>query len=252
MKHALVTGAGSGIGQAVAVALAAGGYRLSLLGRRADALQQTRARIGAGAEVLCLSADVSSPDSVATAFAAARERFGAIEVLVNCAGAAPSAPFHALGADDWRRVMAVNLDGVFHCCAQAVPSMRERRGGRIITIASTASLKGYAYVSAYCAAKHGVLGLTRALALELATRGVTVNAICPGYTDTDIVRNAIATIVRKTGRSESEALAEFTRANPQGRLIDPAEIADTVLWLCSESARSITGQAISVSGGETS
>jgi 3-hydroxybutyrate dehydrogenase len=252
MTHALITGAGSGIGAAIATTLASQGCAVSLLGRRESALAQTRDRLGEHDRSAALTCDVTDSESVAAAFASAREQLGEIDILVNCAGAAPTLPFHKLDAADWRAVMAVNLDGVFNCCANVVPAMRERGRGRIVNIASTASLKGYAYVSAYCAAKHGVLGLTRALALELAPKGVTVNAVCPGYTDTDIVRAAIANIVRKTGRSEQEALAEFTRVNPQGRLIEPEEVADTVAWLCSESARSITGQAISISGGETS
>ena len=252
MSHALVTGAGSGIGAVIAATLATEGYAVSLLGRRESALESTRAGLSAGSRSAAFTCDVTDGDSVAAAFAAARDAFGAVDVLVNCAGAAPTLPFHKLDASAWRAVMAVNLDGVFHCCAEVVPAMRERGVGRIINIASTASLKGYAYVSAYCAAKHGVLGLTRALALELAPRGVTVNAVCPGYTDTDIIRGAVANIVQKTGRSEAEALGEFTRVNPQGRLIDPQEVADTVCWLCSDSARSINGQAIAVCGGETS
>lgn len=251
MKHALVTGAGSGIGASITRTLAARGYAVSLLGRRESALQETRRQLPEGARAHIATCDVTDPDSVEQAFGSARQALGDIDVLVNCAGAAPTMPFHKLDAAGWRKVMAVNLDGVFNCCAQVVPAMRERGDGRIINIASTASLKGYAYVSAYCAAKHGVLGLTRALALELARKGVTVNAICPGYTDTDIIRDSVANIVQKTGRSEAQALEEFTRVNPQGRLIDPQEVADTVTWLCSDGARSITGQAISISGGET-
>jgi NAD(P)-dependent dehydrogenase (short-subunit alcohol dehydrogenase family) len=251
VKHALVTGAGSGIGASIAHTLARQGMAVSLLGRREGALAHTRAGLGADARSAAITCDVTDGDSVAAAFASARGALGEIDILVNCAGAAPTRPFHKLDAAAWRAVMAVNLDGVFHCTAQVVPAMRERGTGRIVNIASTASLKGYAYVSAYCAAKHGVLGLTRALALELAQKGVTVNAVCPGYTDTDIIRDAVANIVQKTGRSEAEALAEFTRVNPQGRLIDPQEVADTVSWLCSDAARSITGQAIALCGGET-
>ena len=162
----------------------------------------------------------------------------------------PPAPFHKLSVEDWRAVMSLNLDAVFHCSQQVLGDMRERRWGRIVNVASTAAQRGYAYVSAYCAAKHGVLGLTRALALETATHGITVNAVCPGYTDTDIIRAGIDNIVARTGRTEAEALRQFTDTNPQGRLIQPAEVAATVLWLCAEDSRSITGQAISVSGGE--
>lgn len=194
--------------------------------------------------------DVTDDASVQEAFQQASEQFGPIDILVNNAGAAPTAPFHKLGTEDWRQVMALNLDGVFNCIRAALPAMRERQRGRIVNIASTAALRGYAYVSAYSAAKHGVLGLTRSLALELATTGITVNAVCPGFTDTDIIRDSVAGIVEKTGRSQEEALAHFTRANPQGRLIQPAEVAHTVLWLCDDLSESITGQAVSVSGGE--
>lgn len=250
MKHALITGAGGGIGSAIAHTLAGHGYRVSLLGRRTEALETTASAIGKSDLCACITCDVTSDIGVAEAFERADARFGAVEILVNCAGAAPSAPFHKLSAAHWQQVIDVNLNGVFRCCARAIGPMRERGAGRIVNIASTASLKGYACVSAYCAAKHGVLGLTRALALETASKGITVNAVCPGYTDTNIIRDAVADSVAKTGLSHREVLHRFTSTNPQGRLIEPQEVADTVSWLCSDGARSITGQAISVSGGE--
>jgi NAD(P)-dependent dehydrogenase (short-subunit alcohol dehydrogenase family) len=246
-RHAVVTGGGSGIGRATAIALAGAGARVTVMGRRPEPLRELATayeRITAG------PCDVTDPEAVAAAFDDARSRQGGIDILVNNAGAAPTAPFHRISAADWRQVMAVNLDAVMYCSQQVLPAMSAAGRGRIVNMASTAALRGYAYVSAYCAAKHAVLGLTRALALESATRGVTVNAVCPGYTDTDIVREGVRTIMAKTGRSEAEALSEFTRSNPQGRLIDVEEVAACVLWLCADSSSAITGQAISVSGGE--
>ena len=150
----------------------------------------------------------------------------------------------------WDSMLAVNLTGTLLCMQQVVPGMVERQWGRIINVASTAGLKGYGYVSAYCAAKHGVIGLTRSVALELAQKGITVNAVCPGYTETEIVRSSIARVVEKTGRSEADAMAEFVKGNPQGRLVQPDEVANAVLWLCAEGASAITGQSIPVAGGE--
>ncbi len=249
-SHAVITGGATGIGAAISAALLAQGVKLSIMGRRKSVLTDAIARFPNSGNAQGLVCDVSDPDAVRQAFSNARRTFGAIDILINCAGAAPTMPFHKLTTADWNNVLAVNLNGVFHCTSEVINEMREKKAGRIINIASTSALKGYAYVSAYCAAKHGVLGLTRALALETATHGITVNAICPGYTDTDIIRDSVKNIVDKTGRSEAQALETFTSSNPQKRLIDPQEIADTVLWLCSNSSRSITGQAISVSGGE--
>jgi NAD(P)-dependent dehydrogenase (short-subunit alcohol dehydrogenase family) len=246
-RHVLITGGGTGIGAAIARALDDQGARLSLLGRTLEPLQRSASALQNARAIRC---DVTDETSVREAFEKAVAGFGTIEVLINNAGAAPTAPFHKLSAADWRQVMAVNLDGVFNCSSAAIQGMLDQGWGRIINIASTAALRGYAYVSAYSAAKHGVLGLTRSLALETATRGITVNAICPGYTDTEIVRQSVQQIMAKTGRSEDQALATFTGTNPQGRLIAPEEIAASVLWLCSEQARSVTGQAISINGGE--
>ncbi|MEM1111043.1 MAG: SDR family NAD(P)-dependent oxidoreductase [Pseudomonadota bacterium] len=246
-QHAVVTGGGTGIGRATALALAARGVRVTVMGRRMEPLLEACADFN---HMQALRCDVTDPGAVTAAFDEAAHTFGDVDILVNNAGAAPTAPFHALSAADWQAVMSLNLNGVFHCTQAALPAMRENAAGRIINIASTAAQKGYAYVSAYCAAKHAVLGLTLALALETASKGITVNAVCPGYTDTDIVREGIRNIVDKTGRSEAQALAQFTQANPQGRLIQPEEVAQTVLWLCSEESRSVTGQAISISGGE--
>ncbi|MCV6620408.1 MAG: SDR family oxidoreductase [Cellvibrionaceae bacterium] len=246
-KHVVVTGASKGIGAAIVDALAAEGAKITLMGRSLAGLEQKAKGL---ALAQCVAVDVMDPEAVSAGFAKAREGFGAIDVLINNAGQAATAPFHKMDHETWRQMMGVNLDSVFFCCQEAIADMRPAKAGRIINIASTAALKGYGYVSAYVAAKHGVLGLTRALALETAQHGITVNAVCPGYTETELVRDSIRTIMDKTGRSEDEARAELAKSNPQGRLIQPEEVADTVLWLCQASSASITGQAIAVAGGE--
>jgi len=247
-KHAVVTGGGTGIGAAIAAALAADGASVTVMGRRLEPLEATTGKLK-GAR--CVPCDVTDIDAVEVAFQKARADAGPVEILINNAGAAEAIPFHKMDAQQWRRMLAVNLDGVFNCTRMVYDEMRNSGWGRIVNVASTAAVKGYAYVSAYCAAKHGMVGLTRALALEAARTGVTVNAVCPGYTDTDIVRNAVKSITAATGRSEEEALAEITSGNPQGRLIQPSEVADAVVWLCRPQSASITGQAIVVAGGET-
>lgn len=248
-RHALVTGAGTGIGAEITRHLHAAGHRVTLVGRRPEPLQQLADALGDNSQIV--SADVTDPDNLKTAFATAEARFNTVEILVNCAGMAPTAPFHRIAFDDWQRTMDVNVNGVFHCTQLALAGMREAGWGRIINIASVASLRGFPYVAGYCASKHAVLGMTRALALEVATQGITVNAVCPGYVDTDIVRDAIAGIVAKTGRTEAEAMQHFTESNPQERLIEAAEVATAVSWLCSDGATSVTGQAIAIDGGGT-
>jgi NAD(P)-dependent dehydrogenase (short-subunit alcohol dehydrogenase family) len=246
--HAVVTGAAQGIGAAIARALAAQGARLTLMGRRLDALQALAAELPGGA--VAVSVDVSDEGAVQRAFVAARAAHGPISLLVNNAGQAEAAPFGKTSLALWQRLIAVNLTGTFLCTQQALPDMLAARHGRVVNIASTAGQRGYAYVSAYVAAKHGVVGLTRALALEVAKKGITVNAVCPGYTETEILTASIAKVVATTGRSEAEARAEFEKSNPQGRIVQPIEVAAAVLWLCSDGAGAVTGQCISVSGGE--
>jgi NAD(P)-dependent dehydrogenase (short-subunit alcohol dehydrogenase family) len=240
--HAVVTGGGSGIGAAIAKRLLADGVRVTLMGRSLERLQAQQAALGDVALQVC---DVADEDSVTDAFAAV----GDVDILVNNAGQVETAPVARTSLELWQRLLNVNLTGTFLCSRAVLPGMATRRQGRIVNVASTAALKGYAYVAAYCAAKHGVLGLTRAMALEVAAKGVTVNAVCPGYTETDIVAVAIENIVTKTGRSPEQARAELAKANPQGRLIQPDEVAATVAWLVNSPG--VNGQAIAVCGGET-
>lgn len=247
--HALVTGAGRGIGAAIARSLAAAGADVTLLGRSRAALDGLAAQLGS-VRHSCQVADVADAESVRTAVAAARAAVGPITVLVNNAGQALSAPLGATSDALWQSMLSVNLTGTFHCMRECLPDMLKAGFGRIVNVASTAGITGYPYVSAYCASKHGVIGLTRAVALETARRNITVNAVCPGYTDTDLVRSAVANITVKTGRGESEALAELVSHNPQRRLVTPEEVADTVRWLCQRSSASITGQSVAVAGGE--
>lgn len=247
-RHAVVTGAGSGVGAAVALALADAGASVTIIGRRLAALEEVaRGR----ARILPVAADVTDADAMRQALEAAAAKAGPVAIVVANAGAAESALFSRTTPEMFRASLEVNLTGVFNTFQAGLATMARGAPGRLIAVASTAALKGYPYVSAYCAAKHGVVGLVRSLALELARTQTTVNAICPGYTETPMLERAVDNVVARTGRSRAEAEAMLKAGNPQNRFIQPGEIAGTVAWLCSDAAASITGQAIAISGGET-
>ena len=227
-RHALITGAGTGIGAAIARALGAEGARLTLVGRRREPLEE----VCAGPfDALVAPADITSRKQVDRAFALARAAQGPIDILVNNAGAAAGVPFAKVTEELWRDMLAVNLDGMFHCCQAALADLLAAPAGRIVTVASMAGLHGFAYASPYIAAKHGAVGLTRALAAEYARTSLRVNAVCPGFVDTDMTMQSVANIAEKTGRSAGEARAELARLNPSGRLISPQEVAAAVLDL---------------------
>jgi NAD(P)-dependent dehydrogenase (short-subunit alcohol dehydrogenase family) len=242
-KHALVTGGGTGIGAAIAVALANAGAVVTVCGRRKEPLEAiAKSHKTIHAEV----ADVTDQKTIAGLYN--NKRF---DIVIANAGSAQSAPAEKVSSELWTNTLNVNLTGAFYSVQPALSGMRERHWGRVIFIASTAGLKPYAYVAPYVAAKHGVVGLMRALALETAKDGITINAVCPGYTETPLLEKAVQRIIATTKRGEDAARAELAANNPQGRITQPQEVADAVLWLCAEGSAGITGQTISVSGGET-
>jgi len=247
-KHALVTGGGSGIGAAIAFGLADAGASVTICGRRLEDLEFTAERHD---NIHVEAADVTDQAAIERLYKRAQKARGRFGIVVANAGAAESAPAEAVSPELWNRMLAVNLTGAFFSVQPALAGMREQKWGRIIFTASTAGLKGYAYVAPYVAAKHGVIGLTRALAVETAKAGITVNAVCPGFTETTLLDRAVERIVATTKRSEADARKMLEANNPQARFIQPQEVADAVLWLCTEGSAGITGQAISISGGET-
>jgi len=241
-KLALVTGGGRGIGRAIALLFAQHGARVAVAARTREQVERVAEEIGR--QALALVCDVSNSESVADMFADLKP-----DILVNNAGVAESAPFVNTSDELWQRHLEINLTGTFYCTRAALPAMLERGWGRIINIASVAAKAGAPYIAAYAASKHGVLGLTRSVALEVATSGVTVNAICPGYVDTDMVERGVERITKRTGRSAEDALDTLKRMNPQNRLVTADEVAAMALLLASEDGRGINGQGINIDGG---
>lgn len=245
-KHALVTGGNSGIGRAIALALASEGIDVTICGRREEKLAEVAAESD---HVHAVPADVTDEHSVAALYEKAEAARGPFDIVVANAGIASSAPAYRTSLEEWNRIISVNLTGAFLTVRPALKGMSDRKSGRIIFIASVAGLRGSAYVAPYVASKHGVVGLTRALAAELLMTGVTVNAICPAYVETEMLEQSIQRVMEKTGRSEEEARQGFREINPNHRLIKPDEVAAAAMWLVSEAACNVTGQPIAISGG---
>lgn len=246
--HALVTGGGSGVGKAIALALAGEGVHVTICGRREAQLAEVAKE---SSRIFPVVADVTNEASMVALYEKAEAARGPFDIVVANAGIAGSSPAARTTLADWQRMLDVNLTGAFLTVRPALAGMAGRKAGRIVFIASTAGLKGAAYIAPYVAAKHGVIGLMRSLAAETVKTGVTVNAVCPGFVETDMLEESVARIVEKTGRSSEQARAALASTNPQGRIIQPDEVAAAVLWLCSDAAKSITSQALAISGGET-
>jgi len=246
-KSALITGGGRGIGRAIALEFARNGASVAVAGRTAEQVEQVAAEIGSNA--IALGCDVSDPESVGRMFSRMRERFGDADILVNNAGIAESATLVNTTDELWHRHLAINLSGTFYCTRAALPGMLKKGWGRVINVASIAGKTGAPYIAAYSASKHGVMGLTRSIALEISTTAVTVNAICPGYVDTDMVARGVEQITAKTGRTAEEALDSLKKMSPQNRLVTPEEVAAVALLLASDAGRGINGQGVNVDGG---
>jgi 3-hydroxybutyrate dehydrogenase len=246
-RHALVTGGGRGIGRAVAAALTAAGATVTVLGRQQAALDDA---VAAGHAAGVIVADVTDPAAIEAGLKAAEAARGPFDILVANAGAAETAPFGKTQPEQFRRLFELNVLGIVNCAQVLLPGMVARKFGRVVAVASTAGLKGYGYVSAYVASKHAVVGLVRSLAVETAKSGVTVNAVCPSFTDTDLVRESVAAITKKTGRSEQDVIAQYVKDVPMARLIKPEEVAAAVVYLCSVDAGAVTGTAMTIAGGE--